>query len=108
MCKLAYHSTNKKNYSQQIIRYLIRTEAVHLYKVYLCWRNDSYPENPNVEEDCRIENRTVRKIMMELSLKVTMTDSIKEILMSLVDMRASVESLGQVPLKYVPSLISSL
>ena len=31
-------------------------EAVHLYKAYLCWRNDSYPENPNVEEDCRIES----------------------------------------------------
>ena len=56
MCKLAYRSTNRKNYSQQIIRYLVRMEAVHLYKAYLCWRNDSYPENPNVEEDCRIES----------------------------------------------------
>lgn len=45
MCKLAYQATNKKNYSEQIIRYLVRMEAVHLYKGYLAWRNDTFPDN---------------------------------------------------------------
>lgn len=50
-CKKAYKATNRKEYDQQIIRYLERMEALNSYNGYLAWRNTSYPEFENDEYD---------------------------------------------------------
>lgn len=53
MCKVAYRATNRKSYSEQIIRYLVRQESLHLYSRYLGWRNnlDDYDDDDGDEDD---------------------------------------------------------
>lgn len=51
MCKAAYRSTNRKSYSEQIIRYLRRQESIHIYKAYLAWRTNTYPNNDDDEDE---------------------------------------------------------
>jgi hypothetical protein len=57
MCKLAYQVTNRKDYEEQIIRYLIRQESLLLFSNYLRWRNplldlgDTHTEGSNAPSD---------------------------------------------------------
>jgi hypothetical protein len=53
MCKLAYKSTNHKEYQQQMLNFLIRQESVFHFRAYLAWRDKNYPE---VNEDDDLDN----------------------------------------------------
>lgn len=48
-CKKAYKATNRKEYDEQIITYLIRREALICYTAYYAWRHQEYPEHENDE-----------------------------------------------------------
>lgn len=52
MCKIAYKGTNRgKTYKRQMIKYLIRHEKIFLYRAYLAWRDQNYPEELDDDED---------------------------------------------------------
>ncbi|KAF9502754.1 hypothetical protein BS47DRAFT_1462307 [Hydnum rufescens UP504] len=51
MCKLAYQAMNRKDYEEQIIRYLIHQESLLLFRNYLCWRNQSMDLDNTHPED---------------------------------------------------------
>lgn len=50
-CKKAYKATNRKEYDEQIITYLIRMEALQTYTAYLSWRHQEHPGPENGEYD---------------------------------------------------------
>lgn len=50
-CKKAYSATNRKEYDEQIIKYLVRMEALRSYIGYLASRNQEYPPFENDEYD---------------------------------------------------------
>lgn len=50
-CKKAYKATNRKEYDEQIIKFLRRKESLQTYAAYLAWRNNTYPEFENDDYD---------------------------------------------------------
>ena len=48
MCKLAYQATNRKDYDEQIIWYLIHQESLLLFRDYLCWQNPMLMDSDNM------------------------------------------------------------
>ena len=77
-CKKAYKATNRKEYDEQIIQYLVRMEALRSYTGYLAWRTEKYPgsENDEYDQDEDIATETVNatakaKAIREAKAKVT-------------------------------------
>lgn len=72
-CKKAYKATNRKEYDEQIIRYLVRLESLQSYTAYLAWRNKNYPEFENDEYDQDDDREETLLALAELNIN-SLTD----------------------------------